>query len=80
MMKVGASYLSPRLKRRQQIRVRNNSAAGASLDRLVGSGELRRRDVDSERLSGLQIDHMFKFGRVLNRKLACVGALEMRST
>src|SRR5262249_20063341 len=47
-----------------------------SLDHLVGAGEHCRRNVDAERLRGLEIDHHLEFGRCLNRKISWLLSLE----
>src|SRR6516162_10032838 len=38
-----------------------------SLDHLVGGREQRRRHLEAERPSGLEVDHQFVLGRRLNR-------------
>jgi hypothetical protein len=45
-------------------------------DQLIGSREKRGRHGETERLSGLEIDHEFNFGRLLNWKLSSLLALE----
>jgi hypothetical protein len=43
---------------------------------LVGAGEQCRRHNDSKRLCGLQIDHQFELGRLFNRQVGSLRALE----
>lgn len=43
-------------------------------DHLVGARQDRLRYRDPERLCGLQIDHKFEFGRLLDRQIAWLGA------
>jgi hypothetical protein len=43
-------------------------ARRASFDHLVGTREHARRQIEAERLGGVQIDHQFILGRVLYRK------------
>jgi hypothetical protein len=39
---------------------------GKLLDHLVGKREHGQRDVEPERIGGLEVDHQFEFGRPLN--------------
>ena len=45
-------------------------------DQLVGARQQRLRDGDAERLCRLEIDHQFKFGRRLDRKIGGLLTLE----
>src|SRR5215813_14217670 len=47
-----------------------------SFDHLVGAGEHRGRQVEAERLGGLQVDHELVLGRRLHRQIGGLLALE----
>ena len=51
-----------------------------SLDQLVGALLDVKRNVESERLGGLEIDDQLEFGRQLNRKIARLLAFEYGAT
>src|SRR5262249_12441109 len=52
------------------------SVRDGSFDDLVGVGEDRWRDRQPERLGGLEIDHQFECGRLLDRQIGGLGAIE----
>ena len=60
----------------QQHRPRTGLYGERSFDRLVGTGEQRRWDRQSERLGGLEIDHQLELGRLFDRKVARPSAFE----
>ena len=45
-------------------------------DHLVGAEQDRCRNIEAERLGGFQIDHEFKFCRLLDRQIGGLVALE----
>jgi hypothetical protein len=47
-----------------------------SFDHLVGASENRCRNVQTERLGGLQVDHEFVLGRRLHRQIGRLLAFE----
>ena len=51
-----------------------------SLDHLVGAGEERRRYLQTENTSGLQIDHELEFCGLLDRRIRGVAPLRILST
>src|SRR6266511_6312525 len=53
------------------------SAANCGLfDHLVGNGEHARGNVEAKRFCGLEIDDKLEFGRLFDRQIAGIGALE----
>src|SRR5262245_25433541 len=46
------------------------------LDHVVGADEDRLRDGQPERLGGLEIDHQLEFGRLFNRHVGRLGAIQ----
>jgi hypothetical protein len=54
----------------------NSGSRPASVDDLVGACEQRRWYIDAERPRGLQIDDEFELGRLHDRQIGRIGALE----
>ena len=46
------------------------------LDHLVGAQQQRGRHSETERFGRLHIDHQFEFGRLLDRQIGRLGALQ----
>jgi hypothetical protein len=69
---------SPRSREYTLPRSRGSKAAGSGglFDHLVGAGKQRGRDGNSERFGCLEIDHQIELGRLLNRKVGWLCALE----
>src|SRR5262245_66342910 len=47
-----------------------------SFNHLVGEREQPVRNLEAERLGGLEVDHQLELGRLLDRQIARLGALE----
>ena len=52
----------------------------ALFDHLVGAGEQRRRNRQSDRSRGRKIDHQIELGRLFHRNFAGLRAAQIRST
>src|SRR5207245_2539614 len=68
-----ANWISPRRTRALPALAR---PLAHSLDHLVGAGEQRRRDFESESLGGFEIDYQVEFRRLLHRQVCRLGALQ----
>src|SRR5205807_342167 len=66
------SLLGPDLHRLD----RTSFGLAHSLDHLIGGGEQRRRHGETQRPRGLEIDGEIEFGRLLDRELGHLGALQ----
>ena len=52
------------------------SSIGPLLDDLVGAGEDRGRHGEAKRLGGLEVDHQLECGRLLDRQISGLGAVQ----
>jgi hypothetical protein len=54
---------------------RSAYTGGRSLDDLIRPGQQRRRDRETERLGGLEVDDELELGGLLNRQIRRLGAI-----
>src|SRR5690348_1576427 len=54
----------------------SRSLPRSSLDHFVGTGEERLRHGEAERRRSLEVDHQLEFGRLLDRQIGRLGALQ----
>jgi len=61
-------------------RVQSSSAPAVLLDELVRAQQQGLRNRQADRLGGLEIEHQFELGGLLDRKVRWLGPLRMLST
>jgi hypothetical protein len=70
------SNQQPRKKTPAWVRERRTRREQQSFNRLVEAREQHRRNVEPQRLRGLEIDHKLELGRLLNRQVGGLLPLE----
>jgi hypothetical protein len=64
------------MSRREQMQQQCTRKGPALLDHLVGARKQRRRHGEPERFGGLEVDHQLELGRLENRQIGRLLALE----
>jgi hypothetical protein len=62
--------------RRSEPRQQVPELRAASFDYLIGAGKYRLRNDEAEGLGSVKVDHQLEFGRLMDRQIGWLGAVE----